>query len=344
MAGIALTSLIASAAPPQLPGAEAQDPMSGAPVPLFSLLLPQQLMVLQQAVPQPALSQVGAGLAATETAGKVLPPGLPLLPLPGPSGPGTGGSLPGATGSPSTLPPDPGPVGGPAPQPARAGEQTLTVRPGGRGDSTDALQAVLQRVDADGQKVSPGAAETDFDSLPQPQLQAEPPRMVPDTAQTRAMSPARPEFHVPQPVTHPGWGDAMAARVSWQAAGGIQEARFHIHPPDLGPVDVRVNVSKEHASVQFLTHHVAVRDALEEALPRLREMLGANGLQLAEASISHQPPQQGHQGGGEGAGNTGGWRDGFTPGDDGGAVMEGEQPEWGVTHVSLPVGLVDAYA
>ncbi len=344
MAGITLTSLIASVAPPQPPGAEAGDLSTEGAVPLFSLFLPQQLPVLQPAVPRPALPRGEAGPAAAGVVGKVLPPELPLLPLPEPSGPLGAGGLPGMTASPSTARQEPGSMAVLSPQPAGTGEPVFPVQPGGRGDSTDVLQAVLQRVEAQGQKITPGPADTEPDFPPQPHLQAEPPGMVPDAAQTRATSPGRPEFHVPQPVNHPGWGEAMAARVSWQAAGGVQEARFHIHPPELGPVDVRVNVSKEHASVQFLTHHVAVRDALEEALPRLREMLGANGLQLAEASISHQPPQHGHQGGGEGAGNPGTWGGGFTSDAAGGTMMEGGQPEQGVTRIPLPAGLVDAYA
>ncbi|RME34470.1 MAG: flagellar hook-length control protein FliK [Gammaproteobacteria bacterium] len=154
----------------------------------------------------------------------------------------------------------------------------------------------------------------------------------------------RPEFHVSQSPLQPGWGEAMMARVSWQVAGGVQEARFHIHPPELGPVDVKVNVSREQASVQFLAHHVAVRDALEEALPRLREMLGANGLQLGQASISHHAPQDGGRGhGGAGAGGDG-WRGESSWGSGGEGLLEGEGVRSGTVPVRLPSGLVDAYA
>jgi hypothetical protein len=89
-------------------------------------------------------------------------------------------------------------------------------------------------------------------------------------------------------VQHPDWGGAVAARVVWQISEHLQQAQFRIHPPDLGPVEVRVTIKHDQASVQFIAQHGLVRDALEDSIPRLREMMSNQGLTLADANVSEQ--------------------------------------------------------
>lgn len=88
------------------------------------------------------------------------------------------------------------------------------------------------------------------------------------------------------PVHHPDWNNAMVARVVWQIGAQVQQAQFQIHPPELGPVEVRVSVNNDQASVQFIAQHGFVRDALEDSIPRLRELLSHGGLTLANADVS----------------------------------------------------------
>jgi hypothetical protein len=87
-------------------------------------------------------------------------------------------------------------------------------------------------------------------------------------------------------VHHPDWNNAMIARVVWQAGAQIQHAEFRVHPPELGPVEVRVSVNNDQANVHFIAQHGFVRDALEDSIPRLRELLSHGGLTLANADVS----------------------------------------------------------
>jgi flagellar hook-length control protein FliK len=50
----------------------------------------------------------------------------------------------------------------------------------------------------------------------------------------------------------------------------------------------------DQASVQFGAAHVDTRNALENALPRLREMFASQGLSLTDANVSREPPRQQH--------------------------------------------------
>jgi flagellar hook-length control protein FliK len=51
-------------------------------------------------------------------------------------------------------------------------------------------------------------------------------------------------------------------------------------------MEVRIQVQNDQASVHFTSAHAVVRDALEAALPRLREMFGTTGVELVNVDVS----------------------------------------------------------
>lgn len=91
---------------------------------------------------------------------------------------------------------------------------------------------------------------------------------------------------VPQPVGGKAWSQAIADRVMWMVQGDQQFARLKLNPPQLGPLEVRVNVQQDQTSVAFLASHAATREALEAAMPRLRELFDQASLQLVRADVS----------------------------------------------------------
>lgn len=108
---------------------------------------------------------------------------------------------------------------------------------------------------------------------------------------------------VPQRVASPGWDRAVGDRVVWMLQGEQQVAKLTLSPPNLGPLEIRVTLNNDQASVAFIAQHAAVRDALEQAIPRLREMLEQQSLQLVSVDVGqHDPGSRGTSDGG-GAGN-----------------------------------------
>ncbi|RJQ47385.1 MAG: flagellar hook-length control protein FliK [Gammaproteobacteria bacterium] len=95
-------------------------------------------------------------------------------------------------------------------------------------------------------------------------------------------------LQLPLPLEQRGWGESLGHRVLWMVRQEHQIAELQLNPPHLGPLELRVTVDQDEASVAFSTQHAMVRDALEAALPRLREMLGASGLTLGQVNISQQ--------------------------------------------------------
>lgn len=88
------------------------------------------------------------------------------------------------------------------------------------------------------------------------------------------------------------WGQALGEKIVWMAAGAQQTASLTLNPPNLGPLQVVLNISNEQATASFYSAQPEVRQALEAAFPRLREMMNEAGIQLGQASVSAQTPQQ----------------------------------------------------
>lgn len=100
---------------------------------------------------------------------------------------------------------------------------------------------------------------------------------------------------VATPVQQPQWGDDLGSRIVWMVKQDIKTADIRLNPAHLGPLEVKIAMQQDQVSVSFTSHHGVVRDALDAAMPRLREMLTDNGLQLANASVSHRSAaDQGH--------------------------------------------------
>lgn len=87
-------------------------------------------------------------------------------------------------------------------------------------------------------------------------------------------------------VGSPDWSQALGQKVVWMVQGAQQTATLILNPPDLGPMQVTLNVSNNQATANFTAHQPEVRHALEAAMPRLREMLNEAGIQLGQSSVS----------------------------------------------------------
>ena len=91
---------------------------------------------------------------------------------------------------------------------------------------------------------------------------------------------------------HPQWGQAVSERVMWSANQKVQTASIQLDPPELGSLQVKLNISHDQVSVSFTSPHAHVRDALEQSLPRLREMMAEQGLNLGESAVNDQSSSQ----------------------------------------------------
>lgn len=93
------------------------------------------------------------------------------------------------------------------------------------------------------------------------------------------------------PVSPGAWADKVNDKIVWLANQKIQFAEIHLNPQDLGPMEVKINVQNDQATVTFNSQHQGVRELLEMNVNRLREMMSENGVDLAHVDVSDQSSQ-----------------------------------------------------
>ncbi|NOQ15475.1 MAG: hypothetical protein GQ581_00275 [Methyloprofundus sp.] len=94
---------------------------------------------------------------------------------------------------------------------------------------------------------------------------------------------------------HPEWKQEFNERIIWMHNKAIPSAELRLNPQHLGPISIQINIDKDQqASILFNAQNAGVREAIEAALPKLKDMLGSQQVTLAEASVSQQGQDQGN--------------------------------------------------
>lgn len=88
------------------------------------------------------------------------------------------------------------------------------------------------------------------------------------------------------------WNQALGEKVVWMAAGAQQTATLTLNPQNMGPLQIVLNVTNDQATASFFSAQPEVRQALEAAFPRLKEMMNEAGIQLEQATVSADTPRQ----------------------------------------------------
>lgn len=110
---------------------------------------------------------------------------------------------------------------------------------------------------------------------------------------------------VTSPIGSSAWPNEFSQKVTWMSNQQNHSAELHLNPPDLGPLKVVLKMSDNQLTVQFMSPHSAVREAVENAMPKLREVLADNQIMLGNATVSDQTPRDRNDGGNmnQGSGN-----------------------------------------
>jgi len=218
-------------------------------------------------VPPPAQgrSQVAAQIAS--------PLGL-LAPVP--DGGAASAAAPAASGAASAVPA--------TAASSLAGAKAPTVNSAGGAAADSAGAALLtHRDDADTDDANPDAsAPADFAAA----QAAAAPAATADPAATTAPSVA---VHTPMGAS--GWADEVGAHVIWMAHQGVTSASLRLHPEHLGPVEVKISVHEDSASVWFGASQPETRAALQQSLPQLKDMFATQGMTLTDAGVSGESPR-----------------------------------------------------
>ncbi|MDK2643617.1 flagellar hook-length control protein FliK [Vibrio vulnificus] len=122
------------------------------------------------------------------------------------------------------------------------------------------------------------------------------------TGQTRAENVAAQQ--PPMPLTRELANEQVAEKVQMMMSKNLKQLDIRLDPPELGRMQIRMTMNNDIANVHFTVTNPQARDIIEQTLPRLREMLAQQGMQLADSSVQQQASgQQQRQYSADGQGN-----------------------------------------
>ena len=84
------------------------------------------------------------------------------------------------------------------------------------------------------------------------------------------------------------WETNLGSRLQMLVGQNVQSAEIRLDPPELGALDIKIKVTNDVATVNITSSHSQVREALETAIPRLREMFEESGLSLGDVNVRQE--------------------------------------------------------
>lgn len=82
------------------------------------------------------------------------------------------------------------------------------------------------------------------------------------------------------------WSEEFGQKITWLANEHETIAELRLNPPDLGPIEIVLTVEEDGVSAAFVAAQSAVREAIDSALPKLKDMLADAGVRLHGATVS----------------------------------------------------------
>nr|WP_136249957.1 flagellar hook-length control protein FliK [Ningiella ruwaisensis] len=89
-------------------------------------------------------------------------------------------------------------------------------------------------------------------------------------------------------IFKPDGQQQLADKVRWMVNTRNPAAEIRLDPPELGAMQIKVNMNGDAASVSFTVQSAQAKDVLDQAAPRLRDMLQESGIELGQSSVQQE--------------------------------------------------------
>jgi flagellar hook-length control protein FliK len=100
------------------------------------------------------------------------------------------------------------------------------------------------------------------------------------------------EYQIVTPVGNQHWETAIGNSLVIMSGAHQNRAELVLTPPQFGRIEVSISMKGDEATAFFVSANPAVRDALESALPRLREVLAESGITLGQTQVGAESQGQ----------------------------------------------------
>ena len=156
---------------------------------------------------------------------------------------------------------------------------------------------------------------------------------------------------IAQDVRRPEFVPVFSARIATLVQEGIEQARIHLNPVDMGPVSLQLSLDGLQVRVDMTAEVAATRQVLEQALPSLAGALREAGFTLSGGGVA-PPAEAANTGGQDTRGSSGSSGEPNPQASTGSNAMSGQQAdgrrqaegEPGRTPVGSSVGIAEGLA
>lgn len=151
------------------------------------------------------------------------------------------------------------------------------------------------KLDEPGQPALETKSVEQSESTPAPQHAQAQPRESRPAAEVAARREAQTLPHLK--LATPEAPEQLHQKVNLMLTDKLQQAELQLDPLGLGKMKIQIQMGADNqASVHFVVQHGQTREMLEQAMPRLRDMLAGQGIQLGQTQVQQQSQQQAQQG------------------------------------------------
>lgn len=91
------------------------------------------------------------------------------------------------------------------------------------------------------------------------------------------------------------FNEAVKDKVMLMINQKLQQVEIRLDPPELGSLYVKVNLQNEQAAVSFIVQNQQAKDALDQSMAKLKDMLAQSGVDVGEANVEQQQQQTNHE-------------------------------------------------
>ena len=93
-------------------------------------------------------------------------------------------------------------------------------------------------------------------------------------------------FTLPQPVSNPQWSHDFNDRVRWMIGNQVHKAELTLHPKSMGAIEISISIQNDQTSIHIVAQNAMAKDAVDNSIARLREMMDNAGINLADVDVS----------------------------------------------------------
>ncbi|RCS58321.1 flagellar hook-length control protein FliK [Parvibium lacunae] len=111
-------------------------------------------------------------------------------------------------------------------------------------------------------------------------------------APQQGSTPQLAHYSISHPVYSPQFANEAAQTLHVAINTKIQQAEIAVNPPDMGPIRIQIQVNGNDVNLTIAVQQVEARQAIEDSLPKLRELLGQNGMDLGQTALQQQTAGQ----------------------------------------------------